>query len=138
MDQRIIREYTRLRGMGWRAVDAYRAASVYARFVAAGPLVDLLVEVDVDEYQIGDLEDENEVRARVSREGTFGIIARYRPSEDDSWRAVDSCWGFIGDDWKDSGYDTDLMLAALEALDEAIGDEASLIAKRATFAGVQS
>ena len=32
------------------------------------------------------------------------------------WVEVDSCWGFIGDDWRDSGYDIDIMRATLDAL----------------------
>ena len=49
---------------------------------------------------------------RVNRDGVWGVIGEYFDGED--WQHADSCFGFIGDDWKDSGYDTDAMASALE------------------------
>lgn len=50
---------------------------------------------------------------RAERDGCVGIIGEYWNG--DEWVHVDSVWGFIGDDWKDSGYDYDVMDATLKA-----------------------
>src|ERR1700693_6591303 len=50
--------------------------------------------------------------AKVNREGVWGVIGEYFDGE--QWRHADSCFGFVGDDWKDSGYDTDIMRATLD------------------------
>jgi len=34
----------------------------------------------------------------------------------DRWDHMDSCWGFVGDDWKDSGYDIDFKEAGLRKI----------------------
>ena len=54
-----------------------------------------------------------EVYARCNDEGVFGVCTEARETCG-HWHAVDSCWGFIGDDWRDSGYDHDLRRSALE------------------------
>lgn len=51
---------------------------------------------------------------RVNRDGVWGIIGEYFDGE--SWQHADSCFGFIGEDWKDSGYDVDIMSQTLDAV----------------------
>jgi len=49
---------------------------------------------------------------RVNRDGVWGVVGEFFDGEE--WQHADSCFGFIGDDWKDSGYDTDIMASTLE------------------------
>lgn len=58
---------------------------------------------------------------RIERNGVSGIVAQVRTALGE-WVDVDSCWGFVGDDWKDSGYDLDAMTAALDYLDSGAAD----------------
>ena len=51
---------------------------------------------------------------RAERDGVWGYVAEYWNG--DQWEHADSIWGFISDDFKNSGYDTDLMQAALDSL----------------------
>lgn len=125
------RDYARLRAKNWTAKAAYDAAKIRERFYLAGDLVQLRQESDSDPYDdsyIDTWEDASpSERARLKKEirdsvlywGVWGLVAEYRLSEDDAWTFVDSCWGFIGNDVQDNGYDTDLMNAALDALAEA-------------------
>jgi hypothetical protein len=48
----------------------------------------------------------------VDRDGVWGIVGEYFDGE--RWQHADSCFGFVGDDWKNSGYDTDIMRATLD------------------------
>jgi len=50
---------------------------------------------------------------RINREGVYGIIGEYNCNG--VWEHADSVWGFVGDDWKESGYDIDIMAATIEA-----------------------
>lgn len=50
---------------------------------------------------------------RINRDGITCVIGQYYNGE--SWVTVDSVGGFVGDDWKDSGYDLDIMESTLEA-----------------------
>lgn len=52
---------------------------------------------------------------RIDRDGVCGVVAEYR-DPDLGWTHADSCWGFVGDDWQDSGYAVDFMDAAMRAL----------------------
>jgi hypothetical protein len=61
--------------------------------------------------------DREEFIAKVNREGLWGIIGEYFDGE--AWLHADSCFGFVGDDWKHSGYDTDIMRATLDAVKDA-------------------
>jgi hypothetical protein len=47
----------------------------------------------------------------------WGIIGEYFDGE--KWQHADSCFGFVGEDWKYSGYDTDIMQVTLNAIKEA-------------------
>lgn len=51
---------------------------------------------------------------RVEREGAYGIVGEYRTLTGE-WERVDSVWGFVGDDWRNSGYDIDIMAATMDA-----------------------
>ena len=61
--------------------------------------------------------DREEFIAKVNREGVWGIIGEYFDGE--AWKHADSCFGFVGDDWKNSGYDTDIMRATLDEATDA-------------------
>jgi hypothetical protein len=61
--------------------------------------------------------DRGEFIAKVDREGVFGVIGEYFDGE--RWQHADSCFGFVGDDWKNSGYDTDIMRATLNEAKDA-------------------
>jgi hypothetical protein len=103
-----------------RASDALRAVKVCAEWAeaeAAG-LVRLRVEpdsdldlsyLDQDHYPAKYREAERE---RANRDGGTGIVSEYFDGED--WQIADSVWGFIGEDWRGSGYDIDLMRSALD------------------------
>ena len=55
--------------------------------------------------------------AKLNQEGVWGIVGEYFDGE--VWQHADSCFGFVGDDWKNSGYDTDIMQATLDAARDA-------------------
>lgn len=55
---------------------------------------------------------------RINHDGVWGIIGEYRCCACNSWNHADSVWGFIGEDWKDSGYDLDVMEQTLDALNK--------------------
>jgi hypothetical protein len=56
--------------------------------------------------------DREDFIAKVNRDGVWGVIGEYFDGE--QWRHADSCFGFVSDDWKNSGYDTDVMRATLD------------------------
>lgn len=118
MSAAIGHEYHRLRSMGWTAAHAYTAAKARVAFEALegdgdeGGLVRMRVEPD-ETYDATDWLDEPETMARLERDGAWGIIGEARSSESAPWVHVDSVWGFIGDDFKDSLYDTDIMRACV-------------------------
>ena len=140
-------EYRRLRAIGWRACDAMRDARTAVEWEKAerAGLVRLGVVPDEEMYDDSyiDTWGDNQATceklrkklwAKIEREGVYGLLAEVRVNG--QWDTVDSCWGFIGDDWKDSGYDADLKRAALCALDEQYTEEAAELSARATYAGV--
>lgn len=134
------REYWRLRKAGWRAADAWRAAHINAEFFNAecGPhdmpepgAVRLQIVAD-DHCSLDDLFGDcynpkvnpdipratlERQRAaeveRVERDGVCGIVGEW--FDGDEWQQADSVYGFIGDDWRDSGYDVDIRASALAA-----------------------
>lgn len=59
-------------------------------------------------------EQKNEFIERVNRDGVWGLVSQYKCPTCQEWIDADSCWGFIGDDWKDSGIDLDLKWSALD------------------------
>ena len=56
--------------------------------------------------------DHKDFITKVNRDGVWGIVGEYFDGE--VWQHADSCFGFVGDDWKNSGYDTDIMRATLD------------------------
>lgn len=57
--------------------------------------------------------DREEFIAKVNRDGVWGIVGEY--FDGDVWQHADSCFGFVGEDWKCSAYDTDIMRSTLDA-----------------------
>ena len=161
MDARLFVEYMRLRGKGYKALNAMRDARVKAEWrrlkgatimVEDGKAFDSIWDegdsceaqvrlVVMCDYNWGwndgmdfDCEDRrcthgkfgvdtdafvcNEHRSmaeRIERDGMYGIKSEYRHPTTGEWIEADhGCWGFIGDDWKDSGYDVDAMSTAIE------------------------
>lgn len=92
-------------------------------------LVRLMVRVDDDPSSAldGDFSERDlkELRERANRDGVCGVEAQFWTGAE--WESVDSTWGFIGNDWERSGYDTDLMRAALDALAEHNAEQAAEI-----------
>lgn len=118
MNATVRAEYKRLRRKGWTASDAMHAAEVNAAFEEAE--AEGLVAFEVIPDESADLsfldqdcmEDVREAEySRADSCGTWGIVATV------NGKTVDSVWGFIGDDWKDSGYDTDVKAAALRVIE---------------------
>lgn len=64
--------------------------------------------------------EEKEFEDTVNRDGVYGLIGEYRTDEGEEWNHADSCWGFVGEGYKDSGYDTDIMSATISALESAL------------------
>jgi len=84
-----------------------------------------------DTWEISDDQKEKiraELWARIEREGVWGITGQYRVCSCDEcgnpahWEDVDSVWGFVGDDWQDSGYDTDVMQGTIDAFRDYLAD----------------
>lgn len=69
------------------------------------------VNSDVDPVVLR--KQEKAYEQRVRRTGVWGIRSSYWTGR--QWQAVDQIWGFVGKDWQGSGYDLDLMEAAIEA-----------------------
>jgi len=115
--------YKRLRSKGWRAAAAMHNARTLAAWNAAGGYVKdgnhspdpddapirLRIEPDMDAQWDA---DDKEFARRADREGVWGIIGEYWNGE--QWVHADSCWGFLGDDLQDNGYDTDIMASTVE------------------------
>ena len=135
MDTAIIREYKRQRSLGYfptsatralqsaRTIVAWSAAGGYETsegdtFQDDGDTVRLITKPDDDWESATDCgcEDEGCIprnQERASRDGVFGIIGEWFDGE--KWQEADAVWGFIGDDWRDSGHDVDIMQTTLEA-----------------------
>jgi len=121
-------EYRRLRALGWRASEAIRAARINVLFddYEAQGLVSWRVVADWTPYDASYIDTWHDVRpsererikretyARVNDEGHWAVVTLARKACGEL-HDVDSTCGFIGDDWRDSGYDVDLRAAALLA-----------------------
>jgi hypothetical protein len=75
-----------------------------------------------------------ELWERIGNDGVWGIVGSFRVSTDARWEQGDGVWDFIGDDWRDSGYDTDVKSETMKALDAAFQEKANELAQRATYA----
>lgn len=54
---------------------------------------------------------------RINREGVWGIVGQYKCKCCGSWTTADSVWGVVGDDWKESGYDLEIMQNTMDQLE---------------------
>lgn len=52
---------------------------------------------------------------RLDRDGVWGIVGQYKCKACGHWLTADSVWGFVGDDWQESGYDLDVKASTLDA-----------------------
>jgi hypothetical protein len=115
------KEYARRRALGWTAIYALQSAKTAARFdeLKWDDRVRFRVEPDHSPYEHGDMgpKFEAETNARIERDGLWGIIAEYRCPHCGAWTVADAVWGFVGLDWLDSGYDTDVKQSAIDALE---------------------
>jgi hypothetical protein len=149
MNNSLLREYMRLRRKGWTSSAALRAARVNLAFDSNKGFVKLEAEPECDSYW--DVWGENcanlserdwkrekkSIEERLETHGYWTLVAYARASEDDEWTAVDSCGGFLGDDLKDNGYDTDLKHAALDWLVNTgieAAEQYNELASRASYA----
>ena len=130
----LLREYHRLRVKGWQALTAFDAAKTRVAWHQSD--MQGLVRLRVVPDECSDMDNlkgdcfnpkvnadipasrlEREERAfedRVDRLGVWGIVGEYFDGEE--WQHADSVWGFVGEDWQDSGYDIDVMRMTLDAL----------------------
>jgi len=117
----LAREYARLRRQGFSA----HIALDYARTAEEWDALEygevrLLAEPD-DSADFADLigdAPESVVKSetkRADRDGVWGIVGQYLDPATGEWVTADSVWGFIGDDWQDSGYDYSVKRATLDA-----------------------
>lgn len=133
--ERVRRAYVKLRALGNKAETALDAARVEVswnrREAGEHDEADAIHCVRVrmvpdDSADLSYLEQDcfEDVRAaeydRANRDGVWGVITEYFDEVTHRWREADSCWGFVGDDWNGSGYDTDMKRAALRARAESL------------------
>ncbi len=59
---------------------------------------------------------------RIERDGVWCLVGEYWDGSE--WVHADSCCSFIGDDWKDSGTDTDIMAMTISAYSDHLEAEA--------------
>lgn len=101
----------------WKAADGYEFWGDLPPDEGEPGLVRLVLRHDndspADDFD-GSERDLKAARERANRDGMWGIESQFWDGAE--WQYADSCWGFIGDDWKGSGYDVDLMASALDAL----------------------
>ena len=132
-----LNEYKRLRSQGWRAQQALRAARVRDRFtdledvglvkIEAEPEFEVYDDTYIDTWGLSPekvKQEKKKLWALIEREGCWIYTSYFRRDDKSEWIAVDSVGMCIGH-LKDSGYDVDLMAAAIEALES----EESLMSK---------
>jgi hypothetical protein len=114
--------YARERANGWRATTAIANARTRLDWETATDNVRLSVLPDdfpdlsfLDDKQCFPASVAAAERARANDEGVWGIVGQFRCPCCGNWTNADSCFGFIGEDWKNSGYDTDIMRSTLDA-----------------------
>lgn len=81
---------------------------------------DSYIDTWTDKTEEERAQEKKELWARIERDGVWVIYTEKhvhcKHCNTWRWQATDSCGGFVGDDWKDSGYDTDCKLMTLKAL----------------------
>ncbi len=121
--------YKTERSHGFRAVHALNNAKTrlaWEKLKSANQNTVRLNIVPMDEYHDASYIDtwtdisethreriKSDIYARVNQHGLWGIVGEYWDGEE--WQQADSCYDFIGDEWKNSGYDTDIMAATIDA-----------------------
>lgn len=54
--------------------------------------------------------EERAFERRVIAEGVWGYeVQRWNPEVNKGWETLDAIWGFVGNDFEGSGYDTEFM-----------------------------
>jgi len=64
-----------------------------------------------------------ELWARIEREGVWGLVGEVKCQACGAWEIVHAVGGFVGDDWKDSGYDSDTRDAAEKRASERFKED---------------
>lgn len=121
------REYLRQRKLGQPAKIAFMYAKTRIEFnrLESSGLARLITKPDdcpdlsfLDQDCFADVRKSEYERA--NRDGVCGLIGEYRVDKHSPWIEADAVWGFIGDDWKDSGYDADIMRSTIDQLNDTL------------------
>jgi len=149
MNKTIAREYFRLRKLGMGGIVGQDAKNclntavsnvAWDRLESAG-LVRLSIIPDdyYDDSYIDTWDDASESRReqikkelweKIERDGVWGIVGEYKiDPESENWEHGDSCFGFIGDEWRDSGYDHSIKELTITALQQALKNRCSMCGK---------
>lgn len=127
--------YLKFRKLGYSPSQALRAAKITMKWHLAESRgrvgLDILPDTDVSfdnltgdcfnpKYNLGisatNLKrQEKAFLDKVNNDGVWGIVGYAYVGKYGTRKDIDSCWGFVGDDWRNSGYDLDIMQATLEA-----------------------
>lgn len=62
-------------------------------------------------------EARKDLRKRIENEGVWGIVGQVACPTCGHFETVDSCWGFIGAEWKESGYAADIKDACVRKVE---------------------
>lgn len=137
MQTAVHREYRRLRNAGWGAKMALETAKVKHAFAMSDA-----VRLDLEPDECPDVEsltgencperERERILDRADRDGVWGMVGRFRHPVTGEWEHADSVWGFVGDDWQDSGYDHDVRRSTLDAYRDACREARAL----ATYGGI--
>lgn len=145
MSPAIRREYARLRALGWRASDALRDAKTRVSFATMERAGHVRLRIVPDEeghdasyVDTWDSEKspawiartKREILRTVERDGLWGVVGEYL-SVEGTWVQSNAVWDFVGDSWKDSGYDGDIMRATMAAWCEEHAAQVSSLAMEA-------
>jgi len=153
MESRTLKTYQAQRALGWHAAQALRNARTlaawdkldgwtancddgtapYERGSGYGAVRLRIVSDDsyddsyIDTWSDVSEKERERIRAdlweRIAQDGVCGVVGEYWTG--DAWEHADSCFGFIGDDWRNSGYDVDIMSATMDAYVAHVMDYAS-------------
>ena len=130
----IKQEYERLRRKDWPAKDALRAAKVRDQWddlenegkvrIVSEPSPDLYDDSYIDTWtdvsQAKREQARKELWARIERDGVWMYASEFWDEEIQDWKSADAIGDFVGNEFRDSGYDTDLREAAIEAYEESL------------------
>ena len=123
---KVVAEYRRLRALGFQAWTALHSARTNVAFEDKeddGLVRMRIVSDDSPDLSFLDQECFSDIRRqqlnRANDDGCWGIVSEVKCPCCGEWTEADSVWGFIADDWKDSGYDSDVKADALAKLAES-------------------